>query len=324
MYIFTCYPSTIAMDDMFPNTFTRRRVLGGLLAAGALGAGGAVVWNRRSAGSVPLQPALDVLRDLPRTDRMPAVFVGHGTPWSAIRPGPFTETWAEVGRRLPTPDAILMVSAHWLTRGGCLVTANETPRMNYDMYGFPEEMYAIRYPAPGAPGLAEDVAEAIRPGTPVAPDDEWGFDHGTWLPLMYMFPGGPVPLVQLSIDYSRPPAFHYELASYLRDLRSRGVLIMGSGNLVHNLLQRGSAGLPPFAWAEEFDTTITRFIREGDHQAAVRFLDLGAVASAAHPTYDHFLPLLYVLGVHADGDSVTTFNEGFQEPSVSMKSFVIV
>jgi 4,5-DOPA dioxygenase extradiol len=141
---------------------------------------------------------------------------------------------------------------------------------------------------------------------------------------MYMFPGGPVPLIQLSIDYQQPPAFHYELAGLLRDLRSRGVMIMGSGNLVHNLRDRGPAGAPPFDWAEEFDSRITGFIESGDDRSVVGFLDMGNVAHAAHPTYDHFLPLLYILGVRSEEETVTVFNDAFQEPSVSMKSFVIV
>jgi len=298
----------------------RRHILTTLM--GATGAGiGLALWRRSPTVSLPR--ALDVLDELPRTDRMPAMFVGHGTPWAAIRPGVFATEWESLGRSLPTPQAILMISAHWLTRGGVLVTANESPRMNYDMYGFPGEMYEIQYPAPGSPELAASLADAIRPQTPVGPDTEWGFDHGTWLPLMYMFPGGPVPLVQMSIDYGQPPEWHFELAGHLKDLRSRGVMVMGSGNLVHNLRQRGTPGLPPFAWAEEFDATMTRYIEDRDYGAVARFLDLGAVASAAHPTYDHFLPLLYILGIHEDGESVSVFNDAFQEPSVSMKSFLI-
>jgi 4,5-DOPA dioxygenase extradiol len=297
-----------------------RRALMGLAGAGAIGAAGAAMWNRRH---VSLPSALDALASLPSGDRMPAVFVGHGTPWAAIRPDAFSETWSRVGEALPDARAILMVSAHWLTRGGTLVTSGDTPHMNYDMYGFPDEMYRIEYPAPGDPALATDVADAVRPRTPIYLDTEWGYDHGTWLPLMYMFPEADIPLLQLSIDYSQPPAFHYELAGTLRSLRSRGVLVMGSGNLVHNLRQRGPAGAAPFDWAEEFDSRMTAHIRDGNYQAVVSFLDLGSLAASAHPTYDHFLPLLYVLGVREDGESVTTFNDSFQEPSVSMRSFVI-
>jgi 4,5-DOPA dioxygenase extradiol len=300
----------------------RRGLLAGMVGAGALGALGALAWRGR--GSAPLASALEALAALPATDRMPAVFVGHGTPWSALRPNEFTETWSGVGRMLPEPAAILMLSAHWLTRGGSLVTTGEAPPMNYDMYNFPEEMYRIDYPAPGSSWLAGEVSGAIGSRTRVLTDSEWGFDHGTWLPLMYMFPGGPVPLIQLSIDYQQPPAFHYELAGLLRDLRSRGVMIMGSGNLVHNLRDRGPAGAPPFDWAEEFDSRITGFIESGDDRSVVGFLDMGNVALAAHPTYDHFLPLLYILGVRSEEETVTVFNDAFQEPSVSMKSFVIV
>jgi 4,5-DOPA dioxygenase extradiol len=299
----------------------RRTVLAGMLGAGGLGALGTNMWKNRS---VSLPSAMSVLNELPDTGRMPAVFVGHGTPYGAIRPGEYTERWSEIGRALPEARAILMISAHWLSRGGVMVTANQSPRMNYDMYGFPEEMYQIQYAAPGNPQLATDIGEAIQSQTRVHLDSEWGYDHGTWLPLMYMFPEASIPLIQLSIDYSQPPAFHFELAAQLTQLRSKGVLVMGSGNMVHNLRQRGPAGQAPFDWAEEFDSRITGHIQDGDYQSVVNFLDMGAVASSAHPTYDHFLPLLYVLGAQTEGDRVTTFNVGFQEPSVSMKSFVVV
>jgi 4,5-DOPA dioxygenase extradiol len=191
------------------------------------------------------------------------------------------------------------------------------------MYGFPEDMYRIEYPSPGSPELAAEVANAVSPSVNVRPDSQWGYDHGTWLPLMYMFPDADVPLIQMSIDYAQAPLYHFELAHHLRSLRSRGVMVIASGNLVHNLRRRGEPGATPFDWAEEFDTLITSHIRDGDYRAAVDFLQLGALASSAHPTYDHFLPLLYVLGVAEDGESVSSFNESFQEPSVSMKSFVV-
>lgn len=270
-----------------------------------------------------MRSALSALSDLPATDRMPALFVGHGSPMAAIRPGVFAERWREIGRRLPTPRAILMISAHWLTRGETRVTSNVSPRMNYDMYGFPRAMYAIEYRAPGSPELAREVEQAIEPHRAVVPDTEWGYDHGAWLPLMYMFPGGPIPLVQLSIDFSQPPESHFELGRTLQPLRSRGVVVMGSGNLVHNLHWRGPAGAGPFAWAEEFDRTITGFVEDGDYPSVVRFRDLGELAREAHPTPEHFLPLLYVLGGRENGESVSIFNDEFQESSVSMTSFVV-
>ena len=169
-----------------------------------------------------------------------------------------------------------------------------------------------------------ELADAIRSETRVFADEEWGYDHGAWLPLMYMFPNADIPVIQLSMDYSQPPSFHFELGVHLERFRSNGVLLIGSGNLVHNLGQRGPARQGPFDWAEEFDSRITRHIEDGDHQSVVNFLDMGAVASSAHPTYDHFLPLLYVLGSQAEGQTIATFNAGFQEPSVSMTSFVVV
>ena len=249
---------------------------------------------KKSIGS--LTSAFQGLAELGDTDRMPAVFVGHGTPLNAIRPGKYTDTWSELGQALPKPQAILMISAHWLSRAGTMVTANQSPRMNYDLVGFPDEMYRIQYRASGHPALASQLANAIRNETRVRPDQEWGYDHGTWLPLMYMFPNADIPLIQLSMDYSQPPSFHFELGAHLEQFRSKGVLLIGSGNVVHNLRQRGTAWQRPFDWAEEFDSRITGHVTDGDYQSVVNFLDMGAVASSAHPTYDHFLPLLYVLG----------------------------
>lgn len=174
---------------------------------------------------------------------MPAVFVGHGTPFSAIEPNVWTEQWAQVSRALPRPRAILSISAHWLTEGASLVTASERPPMNYDIYGFPRELYEFRYEAPGDPVVAREVAGALAGHVPVYGDSTWGFDHGTWLVLKYMYPDADIPVLQLSIGDSRPPAFHYEVARQLRTLRLTGILIVGSGNVVHNLRERGGTGV---------------------------------------------------------------------------------
>jgi len=257
-------------------------------------------------------------------DRMPVAFIGHGSPMGAIEPSPWTESWVELGKKLPRPKAILTISAHWLTRGGALVTASEAPRMNYDMYGFPRELYEIVYPAPGDVELAKEVAARLSPHLQVFPDTKWGFDHGTWVVLKYMFPQAEVPVIQLSIDYSRPPSFHYEIGKRLQFLRSQGVLVIGSGNLVHNLGMRpGTNNDKPFDWAVRFDETIDAYIESGNHAAVMDFQQLGSVASQAHPTYDHFLPVLYCLGLLMDGDAVHTFNADFQWPAVSMRSYLI-
>ena len=193
-----------------------------LAALGALGVGAAATLAFRKPAS--LQDAVSVLEELPATDPLPVVFVGHGTPFSAIDPNVWTTQWNRVGRTLPRPAAILMISAHWLTQGASLVTASATPQMNYDISGFPREIYEFTYPAPGHPAAAREVERALQGHTPVQGDTSWGFDHGTWLPLKYMFPAADIPVLQLSVDYGRPPAFHYELAKQLRTLRSKGVL----------------------------------------------------------------------------------------------------
>ena len=303
---------------MHKGQVTRRVALAGL---GALGAAGAASMAFRSP--TPLASAIDDLKALPNTDRMPALFVGHGTPMAAIQPNQWTDGWGAMGRQLPRPRAILAISAHWLTQGGSLVTASEKPAMNYDMHGFPSEIYEYRYPSPGDPALAREIAGTLEGQLPVYPDTEWGYDHGTWLVLKYLFPGADIPVLQMSIDFSKPPAFHYELAKHLRVLRSKGVLILGSGNVVHNLRHRPGSAPAPFDWAIEFDQRISTAIHDGNHRPAIDFLQLGALAEQSHPSYDHFLPLLYCLGLSEPGGTVQSFLEGFQWPAVSMRSFLV-
>jgi 4,5-DOPA dioxygenase extradiol len=305
---------------MSNQNYTRRTMLAAL---GALGLGAAATVTLRKPA--PLETALDTLAELPETDRMPVVFVGHGTPLSAIDPNVWTAEWAQVGRTLPRPHAILFISAHWLTQGASLVTAGDAPPMNYDVRGFPPELYEYRYPAPGSPAVAREVASALHGHLPVYGDTAWGFDHGTWLVLKYMYPQADIPVLQLSIDYSRPPAFHYELAKQLRTLRSKGILIVGSGNVVHNLGERGGTGVTdrPRDWALEFDQRIASAVMDGRHADVVNFLALGQLATLAHPSYDHFLPLLYCLGLAEPGGDIRGFCEGFQWPGISMRSFVM-
>lgn len=287
----------------------RRKFVAGVLGAGAVGTLAALM--RES-------------KELPRTDRMPVAFIGHGTPRSATAPNDWTASWGAFGKKISQPSAILSISAHWLTQGGALVTANANPRMNYDFYGFPREMYEVVYPAPGNIELAQQVQTLVSGKLPVRGDTEWGFDHATWVVLKYMFPKADIPVIQLSIDYSRPPSFHYELGSHLQELRNRGVLILGSGNLVHNLnIRPGMNNDRPYDWAVEFDATMWKNIQEGNYQGVVDFQKLGSVAAQSHPTYDHFLPLLYCLGLKTSGDTVSTFNDNFQWPAVSMRSIVI-
>jgi 4,5-DOPA dioxygenase extradiol len=299
-----------------PTDPTRRQLLTGL---GALGLGAAF------GGATSLAAAVDALEKLPRSRALPVVFVGHGTPFSAIEPNVWTKQWGALGASLPRPSAILAISAHWLTRGVSLVTASERPPMNYDISGFPKAIYEYRYPAPGHPAVARSVAEVLRDRIPVLDDRDWGYDHGTWLVMKYMFPKADIPVLQLSIDFSRPPEFHYDLATRLAALRSRGVLILGSGNVVHNLSERGGTGVTPRPrdWAIEFDARMTGAVMKGDHAQPISFLTLGPLARQAHPSYDHFLPLLYCLGAAGPKARVRTFCEGFQWPGISMRGFVL-
>lgn len=294
-----------------------------LAALGALGAGGAAAWMLRTPA--PVDEALRTLEQLPDTDPMPAVFVGHGTPLGALAPNVWNTQWGEIGATLPRPRAILSISAHWLTEAASLVTAAAAPPMNYDVRGFPAELYQFRYDAPGDPAVAREVVSALDGGNTAYGDSTWGFDHGTWLVLKYMYPRADIPVLQLSIDYTRPPAFHYDLATRLRRLRSKGILVLGSGNFVHNLYERGGTGVTetPRDWAVEFDQRMFAAVSNGDHEQVVNFQSLGLVAQQAHPTYDHFLPLLYTLGLAGTGADITTFCEGFQWPGISMRSLVL-
>lgn len=252
--------------------------------------------------------------------RMPVLFIGHGNPMNAIEDNPFTRTWREIGRRLPRPRAILSISAHWLTRSGTKVAAMAQPRTIHDFGGFPKELYEQHYPAPGAPEFAEQTRRLITVPE-VTLDYGWGLDHGTWSVLLPMFPLADIPVYQLSIDYSQPPQFHYDLGSQLKALRQRGVLIIGSGNIVHNLPAMRS-GEQPYDWAVEFDRTIAAWIEGGDHHAITDFRTLGSLAAAAQPTHDHFLPLLYVLGVQEKTESLEFFNTAIDLSSVSMRSIL--
>jgi 4,5-DOPA dioxygenase extradiol len=257
-----------------------------------------------------------------RDQRMPALFVGHGSPMNAIEDNEWSRGWARVGAALPRPGAILCVSAHWQTRG-VMVTAMERPRTIHDFHGFPEELHRTVYPAPGSPELARTTQEQVRTAT-VGADRAWGLDHGTWSVLARMFPRADVPVVQLSLDATREPAWHYELARELRGLRERGVLVMGSGNIVHNL-PRLDRRLPRagFDWAVEFDARITELIDRGDHRAVVEYEALGRSAALSVPTSEHYLPLLYALAAKHEAEPIAYFNDAVTMGGISMRSVVI-
>ncbi len=276
--------------------------------------------------------SLAQFQSLQPSPRMPVLFIGHGSPLNVIEPNEFRPQWEALGTefgngpraRWPRPQLILCISAHWLTRGWWL-TGMAQPRTLHDFGGFPQALFDQQYPAPGAPAVARALAADLRqPASqqPLGLDEDWGYDHGSWSVLKPMFPRADIPVLQLSMDYSRPPAEHYALGQQLRSLRERGVLIVGSGNIVHNLraLRRGLPNTQAYDWALEFDRLMGEHIAQGRLGALPDFLQLGELARLAHPTHDHFLPLLHAAGAVQAGETPRFFNTSFQGASISMRS----
>ncbi|HKP72424.1 MAG TPA: 4,5-DOPA dioxygenase extradiol [Pyrinomonadaceae bacterium] len=250
---------------------------------------------------------------------MPAIFFGHGNPLNALQQNAYTKAWADIGASIPRPKAVLCVSAHWYFPATA-VTAMRAPRTIHDFGGFPRELYEVEYPAPGDASLASRVRELLAPIVPVRLDERWGLDHGTWSVLCHVFPQADVPVVQLSIDETQPASFHYELARRLAPLRDEGVLVMGSGNLVHNLhtYAWGRHAVEPFDWAVRFETLARELLLKGDHAPLVAYESLGGDARLSAPTPDHYLPLLYVMALAREGEPVSFPVEGFDGGSISM------
>src|SRR5579862_1345504 len=249
---------------------------------------------------------------------LPALLVGHGNPLNALQENDWTRAWAALGATLPRPRAVLSISAHWYV-GETAVTAMAAPRTIHDFGGFPPELYEVRYPAAGDPSLARRVQELLAP-LAVSPNESWGLDHGTWAVLRHVFPGAEVPVVQLSIDETRPPSFHYELGTKLRRLREEGILLIGSGDVVHNLHAYAWGRHPqePYDWALRFEREVRQALTAGDHARIVDYESLGPDALLAVPTPEHFLPLLYVLGASTAQERITFPVEGMDGGSVSM------
>jgi 4,5-DOPA dioxygenase extradiol len=251
-------------------------------------------------------------------DVMPAIFFGHGNPMNALQTNAWTNGWATIGNSIPKPKAILCISAHWYLPA-TLVTAQEQPRTIHDFGGFPRELYQIQYPAPGDPQLASRVKDLLAPVS-AGLDARWGLDHGTWSVLCHVFPQADVPVIQLSIDETQPASFHYETAQRLSSLRDEGVLIVGSGNLVHNLhaYAWGRQQVAPLEWAEKFEERARELLLAGEHEPLIAYETLGRDAILSVPTPDHYLPLLYVLAQARPGEPITFPVEGFDGGSVSM------
>ena len=273
--------------------------------------------------------ALDTLKTLKKTGRMPVLFLGHGSPMNAIEDNEYRRSWqalgAEFGVSYPKPQLILCISAHWLTQGWWL-TGMAQPKTIHDFGGFPQALFAQQYPAPGAPEAALEISQALsQPGsaTPLGLDrGEWGLDHGSWGVLKPMFPVADIPVVQLSMDYSRPASEHFALGAQLKALRWHGVLIVGSGNVVHNLraAKFGAGSEQAYDWAIEFDNLIGGHIQTGNLAALQDFQKPGELAKLAHPSHEHYLPLLYAAGAADEGEPVRSFNASFQAASISMRS----
>ncbi len=250
--------------------------------------------------------------------RLPALFLGHGNPMNALQSNPWTRAWAALGASLPRPRAILCISAHWYV-AATSVTAMTRPPTLHDFGGFPRELFAVRYPAPGDTALAAQVQRLLAP-LPVQADLSWGLDHGTWSVLCHLYPRADVPVVQLAIDETQPAAFHHELGTRLAPLRDLGVLILGSGDVVHNLHTYAWGRHPrePYDWALRFETAVRARLAAGDHAALIDYAALGEDARLAVPTPEHYLPLLYVLGASVPGEPLGFPVEGMDGGSVSM------
>jgi 4,5-DOPA dioxygenase extradiol len=263
--------------------------------------------------------------DLKKQDNlMPVLFIGHGSPMNGIEHNQFSESWAKLAKEIPTPKAILVVSAHWLSRG-TKITAMEFPETIHDFGGFPKELFDVQYPAPGNPELAKETASIIK-SADVELVHDWGLDHGAWTVIRNMYPDAKIPVLQLSIDYTKGPQFHYDLAKELSSLRSKGILIMGSGNMVHNLRMISFDKIDTefgFDWAIEMNEVFKKHINNRNHKALLNYESLGSAAKLAVPTPDHYYPLLYSLGLQDKNEEAFIFNDKLMAGSLTMTSLVI-
>jgi 4,5-DOPA dioxygenase extradiol len=258
-------------------------------------------------------------------DKMPVLFLGHGSPMNAIEENEFVEGWRSIGRILPRPEAILCISAHWETRG-TYVTAMEQPRTIHDFSGFPAALYNVRYAAPGSPELARETKQSVRNAV-VGLDEQWGLDHGCWNVIKHLYPKADVPVIQMSLDYSLAPPGHFELGRELSSLRKKGILIIGSGNMVHNLgmASREKLNEPGFGfdWALEAGEKIKKLILSSDYKSLVDYKNQGRAMNLAIPTPEHFLPLLYALALKDKDENINMFNDKPVAGSLTMTSLSI-
>lgn len=285
----------------------------------------------QSLAILPLTAAamkLDVLNKLTEpmsnTAKMPVLFLGHGSPMNAIEENEFVTGFRNIAKGIPKPNAILCISAHWETKG-TFVTAMQNPPTIHDFGGFPKELFAVQYPAPGSPDLAKQTKSLITK-TEVGLDEKWGLDHGAWSVIKHLYPNADIPVIQMSIDYSQSPQYHYELAQQIKSLREKGVLVIGSGNIVHNLGKVDWKRLNEtfgFDWAIEANEKMKKFILSGDHKQLINFRSQGKAFDLAIPTPEHYLPLLYSLALKEEKDEVSLFNDKAVAGSLTMTSVKI-
>lgn len=273
-----------------------------------------------------LYPFYNWTKELSEEDvKLPVLFIGHGSPMNGIEDNEFSQTWGKMGETIQKPKAVLVISAHWLTRG-THITAMDNPKTIHDFGGFPQALFDVQYPAKGNPELAKATKSLIHT-TDVGLDHDWGLDHGTWTVVRHMYPDADIPVLQLSIDYNKPPQYHYDLAKQLASLRKKGVLIIGSGNMVHNLrmVDYSKMNVPNYGydWAIEMDQVFKDKIADKDHKALINYETLNKASKLAIPTPDHYFPLLYSLGLQDDKDDTSFFNDKLVGGSLNMTSVKI-
>lgn len=285
----------------------------------------------KSLALLPLASSSMNLKDLnkmtstmSRTEKMPVLFLGHGSPMNAIEENEFVANFKQLGKELVRPNAILCISAHWETKG-TFVTAMQNPPTIHDFGRFPQALFDVQYPAPGSPELAQETKNIITL-TEVGLDDKWGLDHGAWSVIKHLYPNADIPVIQMSIDYSQPAKYHYELAKELNSLRNKGILIIGSGNMVHNLRKVAWDKLNEeyaFDWAIEANDKMKSYILSGDHQSLINFKSQGKAFDLAIPTPEHYMPLLYTLALKEENENITLFNDKPVGGSLTMTSVKI-
>jgi 4,5-DOPA dioxygenase extradiol len=278
-----------------------------------------------STAAMKLNELNKMTAPLSKTAKMPVLFLGHGSPMNAIVENEFVTGFRNIAREIPKPNAILCISAHWETKG-TFVTAMEKPNTIHDFGGFPKELFAVQNPAPGSPDLAKETKSLITK-TDVGLDENWGLDHGAWSVIKHLYPNADVPVIQMSLDYSQTPQYHYELAQQIKSLREKGVLVIGSGNMVHNLrmLAWDKLNAPEygFDWAIEANEKMKKFILSGNHKELINFRLQGKAFDLAIPTPEHYLPLIYSMALKDEKDEVSLFNDKAVAGSLSMTSVKI-